>query len=93
VTSLIELGSGAERRLFLADGLKSRVDALSCFQLFKKLHPTKIMPSKKIDHIELANSRSIEEFIDEYLPPSSVTFSRSLPTSVSKLRLTDDPFS
>jgi hypothetical protein len=30
------------------------------------------MPSKEIDHIEIANSKSIGEFIDEYLPPELV---------------------
>jgi hypothetical protein len=51
------------------------------------------MPSKKIDHIEVANSKSVEEFIDEYLPPRSVPFTRPPPTSVSKLRLTEVTFS
>ena len=32
------------------------------------------MPSKKIDHIEVANSKSIGQFIDEYLPSGSVPF-------------------
>jgi hypothetical protein len=29
------------------------------------------MPSKKVDLIEIANSKSLEDFIAEYLPPRS----------------------
>jgi hypothetical protein len=45
------------RRVFLC---------ISTSSLFRK------MPSKEIDHIEIANSKSIGEFIDEYLPPELV---------------------
>jgi hypothetical protein len=47
------------------------------------------MPSKQIDHIEMANSKSIGEFIDEYLPPSLVlpTPTAAASETVSKLRL------
>jgi len=34
------------------------------------------MPSKKVDHIEVANSKSISQFVSEYLPSKSVPFLR-----------------
>lgn len=51
---------------------KSRVDAFSLPQHFAKFQGQRTMPSKEVDHIEVANSKSIEEFINEYLPPRSV---------------------
>lgn len=62
--------SGAD--VVLGEQAKSRVDAFSlissCFNISRE------MPSKKVDHIEVANSESLEDFIAEYLPPGLVPF-------------------